>query len=111
MDLDLLEPNFPQQDTRSVRSYSSKTASSETEDNERSPLAQLKAHVIFVFLFLITWLSCAFATVPPLGLVSYEADLFSGAYAICAVTLSAFTLFFYCVARNDVRTQWMTMFR
>ncbi|CAG9766682.1 unnamed protein product [Ceutorhynchus assimilis] len=111
VDLDLLEPNFPNQDGRSVRSYSSKTVSSETEDNERSPLAQLKAHVIFVFLFLITWLSCAFATVPPLGLVSYEADLFSGAYAICSTTLSAFTLFFYCVARNDVRTQWMTMFR
>ncbi|XP_066141971.1 adhesion G protein-coupled receptor A3 isoform X1 [Euwallacea fornicatus] len=111
VDLDLLEPSFPQQDGQSVRSYSSKTASSETEDIERSPLAQLKAHVIFLFLFLFTWLSCAFATVPPLGLVSYEADLFSGAYIICATTLSAFTLFFYCVARNDVRTLWMSMFR
>ncbi|XP_050304221.1 adhesion G protein-coupled receptor A3 [Anthonomus grandis grandis] len=112
VDLDLLEPNFPQQqDNRSVRSYSSKTVSSEAEDNERSPLAQLKAHVIFVFLFLITWLSCGFATVPPLGLVTYEADLFSAAYAISASTLGAFTLFFYCIARNDVRTQWMGMCR
>ncbi|XP_019760183.2 adhesion G protein-coupled receptor A3 isoform X2 [Dendroctonus ponderosae] len=111
VDLDLLEPNFPQQDNRSLRSYSSKTASSETEDNERSPLAQLKAHVIFVFLYMCTWLSGAFATVPPMGLVAYEAELFSGAFVICATTLSAFTLFFYCVARNDVRTQWMSMFR
>ncbi|XP_030755587.1 adhesion G protein-coupled receptor A3 isoform X2 [Sitophilus oryzae] len=112
VDLDLLEPNFSgNPDTRSVRSYSSKTASSETEDNERSPLAQLKAYVIFLFLFLISWLSCAFATVPPLESVPYEADLFSGAYAICSITLSAFTLFYYCVARVDIRAQWIMMFR
>ncbi|XP_076258665.1 remoulade isoform X2 [Rhynchophorus ferrugineus] len=111
VDLDLLEPNFPHQDSRSVRSYSSKTASSETEDNERSPLAQWKAHIIFLFLFVITWLSCAFATVPPLKTLPYESELFSCAYAICSITLSAFTLFFYCVARVDVRAQWILIFR
>ncbi|KAL1516510.1 hypothetical protein ABEB36_000419 [Hypothenemus hampei] len=114
VDLDLLEPSFPQQqpDIRSVRSYSSKTASSEIADNERSPLAQLKAHLIFVLLFVFAWITCAFATVPPFGgVVSYEAELFSGAFAVCGATLSAFTLFFYCIARNDVRTQWMLLFR
>ncbi|XP_060525935.1 adhesion G protein-coupled receptor A3 isoform X2 [Cylas formicarius] len=111
VDLDLLEPSFTQGDARSTRSYSSKTATNDTEDNERSPSAQLKAHVIFFFLYVTTWLSCAFATVPPLRTVPYEAEFFSVAYAIFGITLSAFTLFFYCFARSDVRNQWLLMFR
>ncbi|CAH0552940.1 unnamed protein product [Brassicogethes aeneus] len=107
VDLDLLEPNFPNMETGSIRSVSSKTASSEVEDPEHAPAAQLKAYIIFVLLYLATWLSCAFSTVPPFNLVSFEEDLFSIAFAILSTTLSAFTLFFYCVARNDVRTQWV----
>lgn len=107
VDLDLLEPNFPNVETRSIRSVSSKTASSEVEDPEHAPAAQLKAYIIFLFLYIATWLSCAFSTVPPFHVVSFEEDLFSIAFAILSTTLSAFTLFFYCVARNDVRTQWM----
>ncbi|CAG9815828.1 unnamed protein product [Phaedon cochleariae] len=111
VDLDLLEPNFPNVDTRSVRSVSLKTASSEVEDPEHAPSAQLKAHVIFLLIYLMTWLSCAFATVPPFRIVSFEEDLFSIAYALLASTLGTFTVFFYCVARNDVRTQWAIVLR
>ncbi|KAG5880584.1 hypothetical protein JTB14_002393 [Gonioctena quinquepunctata] len=111
VDLDLLEPNFPNIETRSIRSFSTKTASSEVEDPEHAPSAQLKAHLIFLLIYIMTWLSCAFATVPPFHIVSFEEDLFSIAFAILATTLSAFTLFFYCVARNDVRTQWVVLVR
>ncbi|KAJ8932526.1 hypothetical protein NQ318_009098, partial [Aromia moschata] len=62
VDLDLLEPNFPNVDARSMRSISTKTASSEVEDPEHAPSAQLKAYVIFLFIYVTTWLSCAFAT-------------------------------------------------
>lgn len=109
VDLDLLEPNFPNVETRSVQSVSTKTASTEVEDPEHAPSAQLKAYVIFFFMYITAWLSCAFATVPPFHIVSYEEDLFSIAFAISATTLSAFTLFFYCIARNDVRTQWVAV--
>nr|XP_023017192.1 adhesion G protein-coupled receptor A3-like [Leptinotarsa decemlineata] len=111
VDLDLLEPNFPNIDSQSFRSVSTKTGSSEVEDPEHAPSAQLKAHLIFLLIYIMTWLSCAFATVPPFHIVSFEEDLFSIAFAVSATTLGAFTLFFYCVARNDVRTQWVVFVR
>ncbi|RZC32510.1 G-protein coupled receptor 125 [Asbolus verrucosus] len=111
VDLDLLEPNFPNPDGRSVLSASSKTASSEVEDPEHAPSAQLKAHVIFLCLYILVWLSCAFATAEPYGFVSFEDDLFSIAYAILCAVLSAFTIFFYCIARSDVRGQWAVLGR
>lgn len=90
---------------------STKTTSSELEDPEHAPSAQLKAHAIFLIIYIMTWLSCAFATSSPFHLLSFEEELFSIAFAILATTLSAFTLFFYCVARNDVRMQWVLMMR
>ncbi|XP_068912534.1 adhesion G protein-coupled receptor A3 isoform X2 [Tenebrio molitor] len=107
VDLDLLEPNFPNPDSRSVLSASSKTASSEVEDPEHAPSAQLKAHMIFLCIYTLTWASCAFATVEPYRFVSFETDMFSIAYAVLSTVLSAFTIFFYCVARSDVRGQWI----
>lgn len=111
VDLDLLEPNFPNGETRSVRSISTKTGSSEIEDPEHAPSAQLKAYIIFLFIYIMTWLSGAFATESPFNLLSFEEDLFSITFAVLATTLSAFTLFFYCVARNDVRTHWVILAR
>ncbi|XP_057665871.1 adhesion G protein-coupled receptor A3 [Diorhabda carinulata] len=110
VDLDLLEsePNFPRIETRSI---STKTASSDVEDPEHAPSAQLKAYVIFLFIYIMTWLSCAFATASPFHMISFEMDFFSILFAILSTTLSAFTLFFYCIARNDVRTQWVLLFR
>ncbi|KRT81844.1 hypothetical protein AMK59_5731 [Oryctes borbonicus] len=106
VDIDLLEPSFPHVELRSVRSVSSKTGSSEMEDPEHSPIVQLKASVIFLALYVTTWLSCAIATVQPKKLQSYE-DIFCIAYAGFATILGAFTIFFYCIARNDVRTCWI----
>ncbi|XP_017780514.1 PREDICTED: adhesion G protein-coupled receptor A3 [Nicrophorus vespilloides] len=107
VDLDLLEPNFPHVDSRSVRSVSSKTASSEVEDPEHAPMAQLKAYVKFLFIYVFAWISCALATVKPFKVVPFEEDIFSVLYAILSSLLGIFTIFFYCIARNDVRTQWV----
>lgn len=106
VDLDLLEPNFPNSSTRSL-STKTTTDDDEIEDPEHAPAAQLKAHIIYFLLYVMTWLSCAFATISPFHLIASEEDLFSISFAILSTTLSAFTLFFYCVARNDVRTKWM----
>lgn len=107
VDLDLLEPNFPNADTsRSVVSISSKT-SSELEDSEHSPITQLKAHIIFLVIYIMMWLSCAFATTKPIKTISHEEDVFSFIYAILSSTLGVFTLFFYCIARSDVRKEWL----
>lgn len=108
VDLDLLEPNFP--DTHSVHTNSTKTASSEIEDPEHAPAAQLKAYIVFLIIYILTWVSCALTTVQPFK-TTFEEDIFSTAYAVCATTLGAFTLFFYCVARNDVRAQWIIVLR
>nr|CAI5862901.1 unnamed protein product [Callosobruchus analis] len=128
VDLELLEPNFPSSacgggggggavgggtgtEARSVSSKTTGGSSSEIEDPEHAPTAQLNAHVIFLTVYLLTWLCAAFATASPFHLVSFEEQLFSIAFAVLATTLSAFTLFFYCVARNDVRTRWMVFLR
>lgn len=110
VDLDLLEPNFPNPDNHSVRTNSTKTASSEMEDPEHGPAAQLKAYIVFLIIYVLTWSSCALTTLQPFK-TFFEEDIFSILYAMCATTLGAFTLFFYCVARNDVRTQWNILFR
>ncbi|KAF2882773.1 hypothetical protein ILUMI_23397 [Ignelater luminosus] len=108
VDLDLLEPSFPNPDHTSVRSSSTKTRSSEVEDAEHAPATQLKAYTIFLILYILTWFSCALATVKPFRF-QYEEDIFSIIYAILATVLGAFTLFFYCIARNDIRTQWLLL--
>lgn len=111
VDLDLLEPNFPNIEVNSIRSVSSKTGSSEIEDSEHSPIAQLKAYIIFLVIYLLAWFSCALATVQPFNFLPLEEEIFSVAYAVFASTLGIFTVFFYCIARNDVRTQWVVMTR
>lgn len=110
VDLDLLEPNFPNTDSHSVHTNSTKTASSEVEDPEHAPSAQLKAYIVFLIIYICTWCCCALATVQPFNM-KFEEDTFSISFAICATVLGAFTLFFYCVARNDVRTQWTILAR
>nr|XP_022899859.1 adhesion G protein-coupled receptor A3-like [Onthophagus taurus] len=102
VDLDLLEPNFP---NNSIPSISTKS-SSETEDPEHAPIVQLKAYIIFLFIYVLTWILCAFSTIQPIKLKRFE-EVFCVAYAILAIVLGSFTVFFYCIARNDVRTRYV----
>lgn len=109
MDLELLEPNanaIP--DGASL--HSSQTVSSEVEDVEHSQITQLKGQIIVMVLYLTTWTFAALTTANLLNsYISYKETLFAVLYASSASSLGIFILFFYGIARNDVRSQWLLM--
>ncbi|KAJ6637071.1 Adhesion G protein-coupled receptor A3 [Pseudolycoriella hygida] len=107
VDLDMLEPNLHRNGDR-YRSISLSTpTTSSAEDLEHTNGAQLKAHVIVLFLYLVAWLFASISVATPFSdRILYEEELFSIIYAIAASFLGLFNLFFYCIARSDVRMQW-----
>lgn len=110
VDLDLLEPSLSQHNATVDRYQSislSMPTSSIQDDLEHSNSAQLKAHIIVLILYLITWISAAVSIASPFSdQISYEAEIFSIVFATSAIFLSLFLVFFYCVGRSDVRQQW-----
>lgn len=108
MDLELLEPNpNPSGDRNSVRS--AQTVSSDIEDPEHSQFTQWKGQIVMLVLYLISWASAAAVTVKPLNSMPFEETIFAVIYAISVSSLGMFVLFFYGIARNDVRSQWLKM--
>jgi len=108
MDLELLEPNVnPSGDRNSIRS--TQTMSSDIEDSEHSQFTQWKGQVIMLVLYLISWSSAAAVTIKPFNSMPFEETVFAVIYAIATSSLGVFVLFFYGIARNDVRTQWLKM--
>lgn len=107
VDLDLLEPNLNGHGDR-YRSISLSTPTTSTaEDLEHTNGAQLKAHIIVLFLYIVTWLFASISVAKPFSdRILYEEELFSVIYAVAASFLGIFNLFFYCIARSDVRMQW-----
>lgn len=113
VDLDLLEPSLSQNHIMVDRYQSislSMPTTSGQDDLEHSNGAQLKALCIWLFLFAATWLLAAKSVVtsvtPIPDQIYYEQEVFSIAFALCAIVLGGFLVFFYCVARSDVRNQW-----
>lgn len=110
VDLDLLEPSLSQHNVTVDRYQSislSMPTSSIQDDLEHSNSAQLKAHVIVLILYLITWISAAISVSNPFSdQITYEAEIFSFVFVTSAIFLSLFLIFFYCIARSDVRQQW-----
>lgn len=113
VDLDLLEPiagshNNHHNNGENVRSYSISTPTTSTQDDlEYSYGSQLKAYIFVVFMYVVTWTMGAVCVVSPLKeFVSYGEDLLAGLYAACAITLAIFLLFYYTLARSDVRYQY-----
>lgn len=107
VDLDLLEPVIlsSSNGNRSI-SMSTPTTSSQ-DDMEHTILAQLKAHIIVLVLYAVTWTSAAISVLKPFSeRFHYEEELFSVIYALSAIILALFILFFYSLARTDVRIQW-----
>ncbi|XP_063534791.1 adhesion G protein-coupled receptor A3 [Cydia strobilella] len=105
VDLESWDPH-PEAERRSIKSG----AESETEDAEHAPIVQLRAQAIVLGLHLAAWGSGAVAVYRPLpAYLPYQEDICSIVYAICATVLGTFTLFFYGIARSDVRAQWSTM--
>jgi G protein-coupled receptor 125 len=108
MDLELLEPNpNPSGDRNSV--HSTQTVSSDIEDTEHSQFTQWRGQIIMLVLFLMSWANAAAVTVKPLNFMPLEETMFAVMYAVTASSLGIFVVFFYGIARNDVRSQWLKM--
>ncbi|CAH2267877.1 jg13008 [Pararge aegeria aegeria] len=107
VDLEMWEPNQANEpERRSLKS----TVDSEIEDVEHTPIIQLRAQVIVLCLYVAVW-SCGAITVyrPLPAYLPYQEDICSIIYAVCATVLGTFILFFYGIARSDVRAQWSMM--
>lgn len=108
MDLELLEPNAnPSGDRNSMRS--TQTVSSDIEDPEHSQFTQWKGQVIMLVLYLMSWGGAVAVTIKPFDFMPFEETVFAVMYAITTSSLGVFVLFFYGIARNDVRSQWLKM--
>lgn len=130
MEIDLLESNNAVNAARSIRSVRSlstqPTNSSELDDLEASPRTQLKSYIIVLVLYLLTWVSAGMAVSIPFNeRLVYEEEIFSIAFAMFGVRrfafaiyyiiifsllfqvfLASFIIFFYGIARSDVRAIW-----
>ncbi|XP_023943045.2 adhesion G protein-coupled receptor A3 [Bicyclus anynana] len=107
VDLEMWEPNQANEpERRSLKS----TVDSEIDDVEHTPIIQLRAQVIVLCLYVSVW-SCGAITVyrPLPAYLPYQEDICSIIYAVCATVLGTFILFFYGIARSDVRAQWSMM--
>ncbi|XP_041979771.1 adhesion G protein-coupled receptor A2 [Aricia agestis] len=105
VDLEMWEPNQTTDGTerRSIKSV----LDSEVEDVEHTPIIQLRAQVIVLCLYISVWTCGAIAVYRPLpAYLPYQEDICSIIYAVCATVLGTFILFFYGIARSDVRAQW-----
>lgn len=108
VDLEMWETNQINESTerRSIKS----TADSEIDDVEHTPIIQLRAQVIVMCLYMSVWTCGAIAVYRPLpAYLPYQEDICSIIYAVCATVLGTFILFFYGIARSDVRGQWALM--
>ncbi|GBP90285.1 Adhesion G protein-coupled receptor A3 [Eumeta japonica] len=108
VDLEMWETNQTTEcpERRSVKS----SADSEVDDVEHTPIVQLRAQVIVLCLYLAVWSSGAVTVYRPLpAYLPNQEDICSIVYAVCATVLGTFILFFYGIARSDVRAQWSMM--
>lgn len=93
-------------DRRSVASIET-ADSDDIEDPEHSPIIQLKAHIIVLILYCSIWSLAALSLTDSFhDTFQYYQETCSILYCILAFCLGAFILYFYCVARSDVRSQW-----
>ncbi|CAB3254307.1 unnamed protein product [Arctia plantaginis] len=107
VDLEMWEP---QSNDRAERRSVKSTLDSEVEDIEHTPIIQLRAQVIVMCLYMSVWSCGAIAVYRPLpAYLPYQEDICSIIYAVCATVLGTFILFFYGIARSDVRAQWSMM--
>lgn len=107
VDLEMWEP---QANDRAERRSVKSALDSEIEDMEHTPIIQLRAQVIVMCLYMAVWACGAIAVYRPLpAYLPYQEDICSIVYAVCSTVLGTFILFFYGIARSDVRAQWSLM--
>lgn len=114
VDLDLLESSLTQNHGIVANRYHSISLSMPTssaqEDIEHSYGSQLKASIIVLLLYLAAWAAAAVSVAAPFSKqLLYGEEIFSIIFAILATLLGLFLLFFYGVARSDVRYQWSVL--
>uniref|UniRef100_W8BNX9 G-protein coupled receptor 124 n=1 Tax=Ceratitis capitata TaxID=7213 RepID=W8BNX9_CERCA len=83
----------------------SNPVSSLSDDLERSSVAQLRAHFIFLILFIISWISAAIFINQSVENVQ-SSTVFSIVFAISSSLLGLFLITFYTLSRNDTRSAW-----
>ncbi|CAL4060434.1 unnamed protein product [Meganyctiphanes norvegica] len=111
-ELELLDANSPgSENAQGMGDDELSLASQDTTvsitDGQHSPLTQLRAHVVTLLLFILTWASAAITTAEPFGsVIPYQVTIFSVIYAVCASSLGIFIFVFFCVSRSDVCDAW-----
>ncbi|XP_055709737.1 adhesion G protein-coupled receptor A3 [Phlebotomus papatasi] len=109
VDLDLLEPATTTGNHYQSISISTPTTSTQ-DDQEHSHNTQLNAFVITLILYLVTWLFGGLTVSTPFAeRILYEEEVFSVIFTVMAIILGGFIVFFYGVARSDIRKQWTLM--
>ncbi|KAG7167997.1 Adhesion G protein-coupled receptor A3-like [Homarus americanus] len=111
-ELELLDANSPNSENVNAPgeeelSIASRDTAVSISDGQHSPLTQLRAHVVTLLLFILTWAAAAIATAAPFAsVIPHHTTIFSIIYAICASSLGIFIFVFFCASRNDVWEAW-----
>ncbi|XP_017493735.1 PREDICTED: adhesion G protein-coupled receptor A3 [Rhagoletis zephyria] len=87
----------------------SNTASSIVDDFERSNITHLRAHLLFLILFIISWISAALF-VYQTAENSTSHRMYSVVFAISCTLLGFFLILFYTLSRNDTKSAWSRRF-
>ncbi|XP_071517155.1 uncharacterized protein Remo [Panulirus ornatus] len=111
-ELELLDANSPTSENANgpgeeELSIASRDTAVSVSDGQHSPLTQLRAHVVTLLLFILTWAAAAITTAAPFAsVIPHHTTIFSIIYAICASSLGIFIFVFFCISRNDVWDAW-----
>lgn len=109
--LDLKQNNVPRVNLNSTgvdqcRSLTlSNPVSSIIDDFERSNITHLRAHLLFLILFIVSWISAAmFVHQSSENLTNNR--MYSMIFAVSCCLLALFLILFYTLSRNDTRGAW-----
>ncbi|XP_075159039.1 remoulade [Haematobia irritans] len=81
--------------------------SSIVDDFERSNLSHLRAHFLFLILFVVSWMSAAaFIMHSSLEQRDESSHMYALIYSFSSCILGIFILVFFTITRNDTRRQW-----
>ncbi|XP_011187617.1 adhesion G protein-coupled receptor A3 isoform X1 [Zeugodacus cucurbitae] len=83
----------------------SNPVSSIVDDFERSNITHLRAHLLFLILFIVSWISAAmFVYQSSENLTANR--MYSMVFAVSCCLLGLFLILFYTLSRNDTRSAW-----
>jgi hypothetical protein len=86
---------------------SSSTVDAAQLDSEYTAAAQLRALLVVLLLYLITWTNAAIAVALPFAdSIPHQEIIFNYLYAFSAAALAIFMLAFFCLGRSDARACW-----